>query len=50
MYRLNRDQTLIELLVKLRDFNHEYPPNLLYARRVSFIRLISRYVMAWVRV
>ncbi len=50
MYRLNHNQSIIELLIKLRAFQYEYPPDLVSARRASFIRMVSRYVIALVRV
>ena len=49
MYRLNHNQAIIELLLKLREYEEEYPVHLLAARRLSFIALISRYVHAFVR-
>jgi hypothetical protein len=49
MYRLNHNQEIIELLLKLRDYEDQYPVRLLAARRLSFIALISRYVHALVR-
>jgi hypothetical protein len=49
MYRLNHNQEIIELLLKLRDYEEQYPVRLLAARRLSFIALISRYVHSLVR-
>jgi hypothetical protein len=49
MYRLNRNQDVIELLLKLKDFEQEYPVRLLSVRRASFIALVARYVGALVR-
>jgi hypothetical protein len=49
MYRLNHNQEIIELLLKLRDYKEPYPVRLFSARRLSFIALISRYVHAFVR-
>jgi hypothetical protein len=49
MYRLNHNQEIIELLLKLRDYEEQYPVRLLAARRVSFITLLSRYIHALVR-
>lgn len=43
MYRLNHNQDIIELLLKLKDFEAEYPRYLFFTRRSSFILLISRY-------
>jgi hypothetical protein len=50
MYRQNSNQTVIELLVKLKEIKYEYPPPLLCARRTSFLRLITRYILALVRI
>ena len=47
MYRLNHNQEIIELLLKLREYEEEYPVRLLAARRLSFITLVSRYVHAF---
>jgi hypothetical protein len=44
MYRLNHNQDIVVLLEKFKEFQAEYPANLLYARRLSFIRLVSRYI------
>ncbi|HSL44203.1 MAG TPA: hypothetical protein VK897_12275 [Anaerolineales bacterium] len=49
MYRLNHNQDVIELLLKLKDFEQEYPVQLLTVRRASFISLVARYVGAVVR-
>lgn len=49
MYRLNHNQDVIELLLKLKDFEQEYPVRLLTVRRASFISLVARYVGAMVR-
>lgn len=50
MRYFNHSQDIVELIRKLRGFGAEYPPELLSARRCSFIELISRYVMALVRI
>ncbi|MDQ2693000.1 MAG: hypothetical protein M3Y68_13265 [Chloroflexota bacterium] len=44
MYRLNHNQDVIELLLKLKEFEQEYPVRLLAVRRASFITLLARYV------
>jgi hypothetical protein len=49
MYRLNQNQEIVELLLKLREYEEQYPAGLFAARRLSFIALISRYVHAFVR-
>jgi hypothetical protein len=47
MYRLNHNQAIIEVLEKLKESRVAYPPDLLAARRMSFIKLITRYVAEW---
>ena len=49
MYRLNHNQEIIELLLKMRDYEEQYPVRLFAARRLSFIALINRYIHALVR-
>ncbi len=49
MYRLNHNQDIVDLLVQLKELRMEYPVNLLSARRVSFIRLVGRYVLGLVQ-
>jgi hypothetical protein len=49
MYRLNHNQDVIELLLKLKDLEQEYPAQLLAVRRASFLSLVARYVGALVR-
>jgi hypothetical protein len=46
MYRLNHNQDIIELLEKLREFRADYPAELLLARRLSFVSLVNRYIIA----
>ena len=46
MYRLNHNQDIVELLRKLSDLRLEYPTELYSARRVSFVRLIARYIIS----
>jgi hypothetical protein len=46
---LNHSQDIIELIKKIRGFNVEYPSELLSVRRVSFISMISRYIVELVR-
>jgi len=50
MYRTNQNQTVIELLEKMKEIKYEYPRELLCARRTSFLRLITRYILAFARV
>jgi hypothetical protein len=49
MYRLNHNHEIVELLEKLKEFRAEYPADLLVARRVSFIRLVGRYISAFIQ-
>ncbi len=46
MYRINYNQDIIELLEKLKQFQVEYPAELLLARRLLFIRLLNHYLIA----
>jgi hypothetical protein len=50
MYRLNHNQDIIELLLKLKEFEQKYPVRLLASRRASFIALVARYVGSLVRI
>ena len=49
MYRINQNQEIVRLLLKLKEVDEEYPVRLLYYRRTSFLILIARYVAALVR-
>jgi hypothetical protein len=49
MYRLNQNQEIIGLLVKLKEVEEEYPEDLLTARRTSFLILIARYICGFFR-
>ena len=49
MYRLNHNQDVIELLLKLKEFEQEYPVRLLAVRRASYLTLVARYVSNLVR-
>jgi len=50
MYRLNHNQDIIQLLLKLKDREQEYPASLLAMRRASFLSLLTRYVGSLVRI
>jgi hypothetical protein len=50
MYRLNQNHEIVSLLLKLKDVEEEYPADLLSARRISFVSLITRYLGSWIRV
>lgn len=43
MYRLNQNQDIIELLLKLNDDKQEYPVILFSTRRTTFLNMIRRY-------
>jgi len=43
MYRFNHNQAIIELLLRFRKLEAEYPMPLLSARRNAFMTLISRF-------
>jgi hypothetical protein len=49
MYRINQNQEIVGLLVKMKELEAEYPPDLLTARRTSFLILIARYVCGLIR-
>lgn len=49
MYRLNHNQDIIEILLKLKEYEKEYPVRLLAVRRASFISLVMRYAGAFMR-
>jgi hypothetical protein len=50
MYRINQNQEIIGLLVKLKEAEDDYPADLLSARRTSFLILIARYVCGLIRI
>ena len=50
MYRINHNHEIISLLLKLKDVEEEYPPDLLSSRRQWFMMLIARYVGSWLRI
>ena len=50
MYRINQNQEIVGLLLRVKDLEEEYPVQLLSARRASFLMLIARYVGSWMRV
>ena len=49
MYRINQNQEIVGLLIKLKEVEEEYPADLLSARRTSFLILIARYIYGLVR-
>ena len=50
MYRINQNQEIVSLLLKLKEVEEEYPADLLSAQRASFLTLITRFVTSWLRV
>ena len=49
MYRINQNQEVVRMLLKLKDIEEEYPVRLFSYRRTSFMMLLSRYIGALVR-
>jgi hypothetical protein len=49
MYRINQNQEIVSLLLKLKEVEEEYPADLLLAQRASFLTMITRFVGAWIR-
>jgi hypothetical protein len=49
MYRINQNQEIVSLLLKLKEVEEEYPADLLSAQRASFLDLITRYIGSWIR-
>jgi hypothetical protein len=49
MYRINQNQEIVGLLMKMKEQEVEYPPDLLTARRTSFLMLIARYIYGLIR-
>ena len=49
MYRLNQNQEIVRLLLKLKEIEDDYPVRLFSYRRTSFVMLLSRYIGALVR-
>jgi len=49
MYRLNHNQDIVDLLLKLKELRAEYPVKLLSTRRSLFVRLVSRYVVGLIQ-
>jgi len=50
MYRSNRNQDIIRLIMRLKSFETDYPFRMYSMRRVSFLVLISQYVNSWFKV
>jgi hypothetical protein len=49
MYRINQNQEIVRLLLKLKDTEDDYPVRLWSYRRTSFVMLVARYVGALIR-
>jgi hypothetical protein len=49
MYRINQNQEIVSLLLKLKEVEEEYPADLLSAQRASFLRLITRFIGVWIQ-
>jgi hypothetical protein len=49
MYRINQNQEIVSLLLKLKEIEEEYPAELLSAQRAAFLMLITRFVGVWIR-
>jgi hypothetical protein len=49
MYRINQNQEVVRMLLKLKDIEEDYPVRLFSYRRTSFMILIARYIGALVR-
>jgi hypothetical protein len=49
MYRINQNQEVVRMLLKLKDIEEDYPVRLFSYRRTSFVMLVARYVGALVR-
>ncbi len=50
MYRINQNHEIINLLLKVKELEEEYPENLLSARRSSFVMMIARCIGSWMRI
>jgi len=49
MYRINQNQEIVRLLLKLKEAEEDYPVPLFSYRRMSFVMLVARYVGAFMR-
>jgi hypothetical protein len=49
MYRINQNQEIVRLLLKIKDVEEDYPVRLWSYRRNSFVSLVARYVSALLR-
>ena len=49
MYRINQNQEIVRMLLKLKEIEGDYPVRLFSYRRTTFMMLIARYVGALLR-
>lgn len=49
MYRINQNYEIINLLLKIKEQDQEYPEDLFSARRESFRMMISRLIGSLIR-
>jgi len=49
MYRINQNQEVVRMLLKLKDIEEDYPVRLFSYRRTSFVILLARYIGSLVR-
>ena len=49
MYRINQNQEVVRMLLKLKDIEEDYPVRLFSYRRTSFVMLVARYIGALMR-
>jgi hypothetical protein len=49
MYRINQNQEIVRLLLRLKEIEEDYPVRLFSYRRTSFVMLVTRYIGALVR-
>jgi hypothetical protein len=49
MYRINQNQEIVRLILKLKELESDYPTRLLSYRRNAFVVLLTRYVSALLR-
>jgi hypothetical protein len=49
MYRINQNQEVVRMLLKLKDIEEDYPVRLFSYRRTSFVMLVARYIGALIR-
>ena len=45
MYRTNRNAAIIQLILKIKSYDDEYPVGLYSSRRNYFVRLLDRILL-----